>query len=55
MNPRIKARQNEWRIVYRVDSDAVVIAQVFDKTTRTTPGRVVADCKRRLRLYDEAK
>ena len=52
---RIKAQHNEWRIVYRVDSDAIVIVEVFGKTTRTTPARVLADCKRRLRLYDEAK
>jgi phage-related protein len=40
------------RIVYRLDSDAVVIADVFQKTTQQTPTRVIADCRRRLRLYD---
>jgi phage-related protein len=43
-----------WRIVYRIDSDAVVVLAVFRKTTRTTPNRVIADCKRRLRAYDAA-
>lgn len=41
-----------WRIVYRIDAEAVVIADVFQKTTARTPTRVIADCRRRLRLYD---
>jgi hypothetical protein len=40
--------------VYRIDSDAVVIADVFAKTTRTTPDRIFADCRRRLHAYDVA-
>jgi phage-related protein len=52
---RIKDQHNEWRVAYRVDSDAIVIAEVFGKTTRTTPARVLANCKRRLRMYDGAK
>ena len=43
-----------WRIVYRIDSDAIVIADVFQKTTPTTPAGVVGDCRRRLRRYDAA-
>ena len=42
-----------WRIIYRADPDAVVVVEVFQKTTRTTPARVVENCKRRLRVYDE--
>ena len=42
-----------WRIVYRTDADAIVIADVFQKTTQQTPARVIADCARRLRLYDQ--
>ena len=41
-----------WRLVYRLDADAVVIADVFQNTTQQTPVRVIADCSRRLRLYD---
>jgi phage-related protein len=52
---RIKDARSDWRIVYRVDSDAVVIAEIFAKTTRTTPDRTIADCRRRLKMYDEAK
>ena len=52
---RIKDVRSDWRIVYRVDADAVIIADIFAKTTRRTPERTIADCKRRLKMYDEAK
>ncbi len=43
----------QWRIVYRIDPDAIVIADVFQKTTQKTPKRVIENCQRRLKLYDE--
>jgi phage-related protein len=52
---RVKDAGHEWRLVYRADPDAVVIAEVFAKTTPRTPERVISDCKRRLRMYDEAR
>jgi phage-related protein len=52
---RVKGARSNWRIVYRVDSDAVIILDVFPKVTRKTPDRVVADCRRRLKMYEEAK
>jgi len=48
---RIPDETVTWRIVYRVDSDAVVIADVFAKKTQKTPGSVVEACRRRLRTY----
>jgi phage-related protein len=51
---RVKDRGTEWRIVYRLDADAVVIAEVFAKKTRTTPQPVIDICRRRLREYDAA-
>jgi phage-related protein len=41
-----------FRIMYRVDVDAVVILDVFMKKTQQAPQSVTADCKRRLREYD---
>jgi phage-related protein len=52
---RIRDENRNWRIIYRLDADAVVIAEVFAKTTRQTPRQVIATCRRRLRLYDEAR
>jgi len=50
---RIQDANVIWRIVYRVDVDAVVIADVFPKKTQATPKDVVETCKRRLSQYDE--
>ena|SRR3990167_9589194 len=50
---RINDRNATWRIVYRVDADAIVILEVFKKTTAKTPLSVIATCKRRLRMYDD--
>ena len=50
---RIQDANVIWRIVYRVDVDAVVIADVFPKKTQATPKDVVERCKRRLSQYDE--
>jgi phage-related protein len=41
-----------WRIVCRVDPDAVILAEVFAKKTQATPKSVVESCRRRLSGYD---
>ncbi len=43
-----------WRIIYRIDSDAIVILDIFNKKTRTTPKSVMDRSRRRLREYDDA-
>lgn len=43
-----------WRLIYRIDPDAIVITNVFQKTTAQTPAHTIADCRRRLRQYDAA-
>jgi phage-related protein len=50
---RIQDQSKTWRIVYRVDADAIVIAEVFAKTTQATPKHVLETSQRRLRLYDK--
>jgi len=42
-----------WRIVYRIDPDAILIADVFKKKTLQTPKQVIADSQRRLKRYDQ--
>jgi len=49
---RIVDERATWRIVYRVDDDAIVIAEVFSKKTPATPRFVLDVCRRRLRAYD---
>jgi phage-related protein len=48
---RLNDQNVTWRLIYRVDPDAIVILDVFKKTTRQTPQRVIERCRRRLRLY----
>ena len=52
---RLVDRNNIWRIVYRLDQDAVVIIDVFNKKTEKTPKRVIDSCQRRLRDYEESE
>jgi phage-related protein len=50
---RIADRGRTWRIIYRADEDAVVIAEVFAKTTRATPKQAMDNSRTRLQNYDE--
>jgi phage-related protein len=49
---RIRDRSMQWRIVYRVDADALLILAVFQKTTPHTPPHVIDLCKRRIQHHD---
>jgi phage-related protein len=49
---RVQDERRTWRIVYRIDADAIVILEVFEKTTRSTPKRVVDVCKQRIKRYE---
>jgi phage-related protein len=51
---RVRDAGADWRIVYRLDSDAVVILEIFAKKTRATPKTVIDACTRRLGEYDHA-
>jgi phage-related protein len=51
---RINDQNKTWRIMYRVDFDAVIIAEVFEKKTEQTPKNVLDICRKRLREYDNA-
>jgi len=49
---RIVDENATWRVIYRIDADAIVIAEVFSKKTQATPKSVLDACMRRLREYD---
>jgi phage-related protein len=49
---RIRDSRQTWRIIYRIDQDAILIVDIFSKTTRTTPKIVIENCKKRLSQYD---
>ena len=51
---RIPDGENNWRIVYRIDSDAILILEVFNKKTQKMPKQIIDNCQQRLKRYDEA-
>jgi phage-related protein len=52
---RIRDASHNWRLIYRIDPDAIVIADAFDKKTGRTPTEVIESCRRRLRDYDAVR
>lgn len=51
---RIADEKVTWRLIYRLDPDAVVLVEVFAKKTQATPRHILTACQRRLRQYDDA-
>ena len=49
---RVRDEGHNWRIVYRVDPDAILIFEVYAKKTRTIPQDVIERSKKRLKDYD---
>ena len=52
---RIADREQDktWRIIYRLDSDAIVVVDAFAKKTRGTPTTAIRRALRRLQRYDK--
>lgn len=48
---RIPDENRTWRIVYYLDTLAIVVLEVFAKTTSQTPQAVIDVCKARLKRY----
>jgi phage-related protein len=51
---RVRDGEHNWRIMYRIDSDAVVILEVYAKKTRKIPQEVIERCRKWLVQYDAA-
>lgn len=49
---RVRDAEHNWRIMYRVDFDAVLVLEVYSKKTRKIPDEVIQRCKQRLKHYD---
>lgn len=49
---RVSDRDLSWRVLYRVDADAIVLVDVFAKKTRATPMHEIRSARERLRRYD---
>ena len=50
---RVRDESTNWRVIYRVDKDAIVLLEVFAKKTGKTPAAVIRACKGRLLRYDK--
>ena len=51
---RVNDADTTWRLIYRIDPDAIVIVEVFAKKTEKTPKDVIEACQKRLKEYDNA-
>jgi phage-related protein len=51
---RVRDGNHNWRIMYRIDSDAVLILEVYAKKTAKIPQSVINRCRKRASEYDEA-
>lgn len=51
---RVRDAGHHWRIMYRVDSNAVLVLDVYAKKTRRIPEEVIGRCRKRLKEYDDA-
>jgi phage-related protein len=49
---RINDKNLSWRIIYRIDPDAIIILHIFDKKTNKIPKQGVEICQSRIKLYD---
>lgn len=49
---RIVDETKNWRIIYRIDVDAIVVLEMFQKKTQETPKYVIDICKGRIKQYD---
>lgn len=52
---RVNDSNKTWRIVYFIDSDAIIILDVFAKKTQQTPSEVIDQCQKRLTRYKTDK
>jgi phage-related protein len=52
---RIADGSVDWRVVCRADPDAIVVADVFRKTTQKMPRRMIATARDRLARYDRLR
>ena len=49
---RVNDENKTWRLIYRLDTDAIIVLDVFEKKTNKTPKHVIENCRRRLKHYE---
>ena len=49
---RVNDANKTWRLIYRLDPNAIVIIEVFEKKSAKTPLAVIDTCRRRIKSYE---
>jgi len=49
---RVTDTNATWRVIYRIDEDAIVLLEIFSKKAQSTPQYVIKACKARIKDYD---
>jgi phage-related protein len=49
---RVRDGVVDWRLMHRIDHNAIVVLEVFSKKTQKTPKAVIDLCQKRLKEYD---
>ena len=49
---RVRDQNANWRLIYRIDEDAIIILAVFAKKTDQTPKHIIDICRQRIQHYD---
>ena len=49
---RLRDGAIDWRVLYRVDSDTILVIEIFQKKTQRTPKNVIKICQARLAAFD---
>ena len=52
---RVNNRNKTCWVIYRLEADALVILDVFEKKTEKTPEAVIQNCRKRLNLYEASQ
>jgi len=50
---RVRDEGKQWRLIYRTDADAILVVDLFRKSTQKTPKLALDRARHRLRAYDE--
>ncbi|MDA0834838.1 MAG: type II toxin-antitoxin system RelE/ParE family toxin [Planctomycetota bacterium] len=50
---RVRDSTHNWRIMYRIDSDVIIVVDVYAKKAQKIPDEVISRCIKRLKRYDE--
>lgn len=48
---RVRDGSHDWRVVYAVEPDAILILEVFEKGSKRTPQQAKEVCRKRVREY----